>query len=127
MVGLGLDHIDPNTAKANVANLKTWTRKVHDFADKEKAHYGEAPSRLAEDQTIGDLHHAVDVIVDMAVRYRELILGSSMDKRVGLLPWTQIFRVPWVPADQMAHVNRTISDLEAKRARGEPLTDEDFR
>jgi hypothetical protein len=127
MVGPGLDHIDRNVARADLANLKTWTSKVVGWAHKEKAHYNESPRALGEDPTIGDLHAAVNVIVDTSVRYREMILGSSMRKRVALLSWTHIFQVPWLPEEQAGNINRTIDRLERKREEGEAITDEDFR
>ena len=71
-----------------------------------------------------DVHTAIDAIADLFSRYRERILGSSMDRHVYMYNWIHIFNEAWIPDDDhFDRVSRKILEIEGKRARGEPLED----
>jgi hypothetical protein len=126
MVDPGLDHIDRNAARADLAKLKTRTRKLRDWATNEVAHYNEAKGTFGVGLTLGDIHAAVDLIVDLSIRYRELILGATMARSVAMLWWQRALEVAWIPPDQRQQIVHKIQALERKRERGEPIVDADF-
>lgn len=116
LVGAGRDHIDSNVPKADLAKLRFRTGKVVEWADNEVAHYNESKGQFGIGLTFGDLHHGVDLIVDLAVKYRDLILGSSMAKSVSMTGWMGIFRVAWIPNDdQLRRIYQQTQEIERKR------------
>jgi hypothetical protein len=116
MVGAGRDHIDPNVPKADLARLRSRTGKVLGWANNEVAHYNESKGQFGVGLTFGDLHDSVDLIVDLAVKYRDLILGSSMAKSVSMTGWMEIFRVAWIPNDyQLRRIYQQTQEIEHKR------------
>jgi hypothetical protein len=70
IVGEGRDHIDPNVPRADLATLRTTTRKVVTWVDNEVAHYNEAKGRFAQGLTFGDIHGSVDLMVDLSSKSR---------------------------------------------------------
>jgi hypothetical protein len=127
MVGAGREHIDKNSAKADLARLRTRTAVVERFTTNELAHYNEKKGTFAQGLTMADLHGSIDLIIDLSVKYREMILGSSMSRQVSMYPWTHVLSVPWISDDQQAsRVENRIRRLGDKRASGEPVVDEDF-
>lgn len=126
MVGAGRDFIDPNVPKADLAKLKTRTAKVVDWVDNEVAHYNQEKGQFGIGLTYRDLHDAIDLIVDLVVKYRELILGSTMSKFVSMYPWTHVFKVAWIQDnDRWQAVEARIHELGRKREMGEPLADDE--
>ena len=124
LVGPGRDHIDPNTARADLAKLKTGTRTVVSFVDNEVAHYNMAKGQFSQGLTFGDITQGIDLIVDMSVKYRLLIMGSGMAKSVSMSPWIGIFDTAWIPSmDRMFEVTARIDAIDTKRMLGEPVDD----
>ena len=125
LVGPGRDHMDPNTARADLAKLKTGTARVVDFVDNEVAHYNRAKGQFSLGLTFGDITSGIDLIVDLSIKYRLLIMGSSMVKSVSIPPWIGIFDTAWIPTmDRMYEVTGRIDAIDRKRMLGEPVDDE---
>jgi hypothetical protein len=123
----GLEHIVPNVPKADLAKLRTRTARIARFATNELAHYTESKGTFAGGLTLGDLHGAINLVVDLSVKYRLLIMGAHMAKTVAMDSWLHVFVQPWIAdGDRLMEIHRRMEALWAKRADGEPLTDADY-
>jgi hypothetical protein len=90
------------------------------------AHYNRAKGTFSIGLIFRDLHRAIDLIVDLFLRYREMIIGVSMSRSAGVYPWITIFREAWIPDD--AHLQRVLTliyQVQGKRERGEVLSDDE--
>jgi hypothetical protein len=124
MVGPGRDHVDPNMARSDLAKLKTRTARIVGYVDNEVAHYNQAKGQLSQGLTFGDITQGIDLIVDLSVKYRLMIIGKSMAKTVIIDPWIGIFDKAWIPTmDRMYEVTKQIDAIESKRMRGESVDD----
>ena len=126
-VGAGRVHIDPDEPKADLSTLRTGTAKVVRYATNELAHYNKDKGKFSERLTFGDLHSAIDVVVDLSVKYRSLIMGATMSKTVAMYDWIHVFREPWIPDDDReARMSQRIQEITRKRERREPIIADDF-
>ena len=124
MVGPGRDHVDPNMARSDLAKLKTRTARIVGYVDNEVAHYNQAKGQFSQGLTFGDITQGIDLIVDLSVKYRLMIIGKSMAKTVIIDPWIGIFDKAWIPTmDRMYEVTKQIDAIESKRMRGESVDD----
>jgi hypothetical protein len=127
MVGEGRDYIDRNVARGDGAKLKTRTKPILKWVNNEVAHYNEHKGTFGLGLTLGEIHDAAKLVIDLSIKYRELILGSSMSKTVAIHPWTGPFTVPWIPErDHHQAVIARISRVEQSREEGAPLAEEDW-
>jgi hypothetical protein len=117
MVGSGRPSIDPDVPRAELAKMKTRTSKIVEWVDNEVAHYNQAKGQFGIGLKYRDLHSAIDLIIDLAVKYRLLILGSSMSKSVAMYPWVHVFRVAWIQSDDQI-INGARSKAESAKSNG---------
>ncbi len=118
MIGPRRDHIDPWTPRADAARLKTNTSKVVRWVHNEVAHYNRERGQFSQDLTFGDVHGAIAQIVDLFLKYHDLIVGRSVVPAVTMHPWIAIFRVPWIPHDRFPDVNARVLETERIRRAG---------
>jgi hypothetical protein len=81
VVGPG-DFIDPARPVADLDDLRARTARVRKMVTKEFAHYDKDHGRFSEGITFGDIHAAVDVVVDYAIRYRQMIHGRHVPRGI---------------------------------------------
>lgn len=115
MVGAGLDHIDPETARRDLDDLLTECGPIRTWATKEIAHYDQKRGTFGQGITYGDLNAAIDIVVELSVKYRTMIMGVSMAKSVVMTPWQVVFRVPWIESDEALRDLIGKADWESRR------------
>lgn len=92
------------------------------YASNEIAHYNQAKGTFADCLTLGDLHSSINLIVDLSVKYRNLILGSHMAKTVSMSHWLHAFQQPWIAEDnRLMEITGRARLLWGKRERGNRL------
>lgn len=114
VVGPG-DFIDSAIPEADLAYLRELTETVRTMVTKEFAHYDPGMGQFSEGVTFGDLHDAIDVIVQLARKYRSMILGSDFYPDVAMTPWEGIFLVPWAAEGDLGHVMELIEHKRRER------------
>jgi hypothetical protein len=118
VVGAG-DFIDPAIPATDLDDLRVGTARVRKMVTKEFAHYDTNHGRFSEGVTFGDLHAAIDVVVQMAVKYRRMIHGADMHPEVAMTHWPRIFRVAWISDDEHdRQVADEIGDYNRRRLDG---------
>jgi hypothetical protein len=107
--------IDPHIPTTDLADLRSRTKKVRTMVTKEYARYDPGMDQFSQGVTFGDLHSAIDVIVQLARKYRSMILGTDFMPEVMMTPWEGIFTVPWIDRRDLPHVMNLIDDKRRER------------
>ena len=90
------DHIEAAEVEEDLFQLKKDTHSVRRLATKSVAHYDEKLHEIVlEPVTWGELNAAIDTIVELFTKFRQLVLGAYMTNVVQMVPWTGIFEVAW--------------------------------
>jgi hypothetical protein len=111
--------IDPQAPRADLRQLRHDTRRIKVWVDKEVAHYDPKTGTFSQGLTFGDIHRAIDVILETMNRYMQLIQGTTIAGSVSMPPWPAVFRVAWLPDDSAwREVMEAIAESENRRLGG---------
>jgi hypothetical protein len=93
------EHIDPHMVARDLVLLQKSARSCEEFADRRLAHID--PRNVLPFPTFDDLHKCIDLIEELALKYRVLLTakgGNGLTPSIGY-NWKKIFRVPWIEED----------------------------
>ena len=93
--GLRRDHAFLNMARPPLAKLRGDLLRIVGYVDNEVAHYNQAKGQFSQGLSFGDITQGINLIVDLSVKYRLMIIGKSMAKTVIIDPWIGIFDQGW--------------------------------
>jgi hypothetical protein len=86
------DHVSAAVVESDLARLEAASGRVVTYVDKFVAHTERREPPLP---TLGDLHGAIDVAVELFQRYYRLIIGGYWPEPVLPSEWDHVFDVPW--------------------------------
>lgn len=90
------DHVDPGMVTRDIASLRDSVKGCEDFADRKLAHSD--PRTVAPHPTFNDLHACVDLIEELALKYRLILTAKGGNSLTPIIlgNWKAIFKVPWI-------------------------------
>jgi len=114
----GAKAIDPEMPRRDLERLHAETAKIREWVNKEVAHWDQKTGTFSEGLTYADVHHGIDLIFDVMMPYRQLILGDTIDVGVTMPPWYAVFTVPWIPnKEALESVHRVMQEHDDRRRR----------
>jgi AbiU2 len=94
----GGDHLDPQIAEADLAELKSAAEQVRNYVNEHVAHDQAQPS-VADLPTFGELHETIDAIGKIFQKYGVILTGAWNELEAVIQDdWKAIFRVAWIPS-----------------------------
>jgi hypothetical protein len=102
LVGPGADHINPDTVRAELADLKERTKGLKDYTNKRVAHFD---AKWPKDSPIVlEIHEVLDRLHALRAKYMELLRWERYAEPPLAEPqlhdeetWKSVFREPWIP------------------------------
>ena len=89
LVGAGRDHLDPADVARDRARLDDSAQSVRHWVDKQVAHWDHGT--FTDTITLTQIHTALEDVVSLADRYRNLLTATATARWVSLTAWERIF------------------------------------
>ena len=95
--GVGNSHVDAAVVRADIAKLRSLTRRCEEYADRLVAHRDKRG--VSAVPTYEELNEAIDFTESLLQRYYLLLRADSLAsvKPTFPYPWKRVFEVAWVP------------------------------